>query len=56
MDSDNFYNIDEDKTIEFLRKNTIKNKNFTYNKKTRKKISAILITHVWGNAANLIFF
>ncbi len=53
MDSDNFYNIDEDKTIEFLRKNTIKKKNFTYNKKTRKKISAILITHVWGNAANL---
>ena len=53
MDSDNFYNIDEDKTIEFLKKNTIKMKNFTYNKKTRKKISAILITHVWGNAANL---
>ena len=53
MDSDNFYNIDEDKTIEFLRKNKIKKKNFTYNKKTRKKISAILITHVWGNAANL---
>ena len=53
MDSDNFYNIDVNKTIEFLRKNTIKKKNFSYNKKTKKRISAILITHVWGNAVNL---
>ena len=53
MDSDDFYNIDTNKTIEFLKKNTIKKKNFCYNKKTKKKISAILITHVWGNAANL---
>jgi len=53
MDSDNFYNIDVNKTIEFLKQNTIKKKNFSYNKKTKKRISAILVTHVWGNAANL---
>ena len=53
MDSDNYYNIDVDKTIEFLKNNTFKKNNQTYNKKT-KKISAILITHVWGNAVDII--
>ncbi len=50
MDSDCFFNIDVKKTIKFLRENTFKKKGFTYNKKTKKKISAILVTHVWGNA------
>ena len=54
MDSDNYYNIDVDKTIEFLKYNTFKKNNQTYNKKTKKKISAILITHVWGNAVDII--
>ena len=51
MDVDNFCNIDEKKTIEFiLNKTQYKNGN-TFNKKTKKKISAIIIVHVWGNAA-----
>lgn len=53
MDSDDYFNIDVDKTIEFLNKNTFKKNDLTYNKKTKKKISAILVTHVWGHAADL---
>lgn len=53
MDSDNFYNIDVDKVIKFLEKETIYKNNFTYNKKTKKRIYAIIITHVWGNAAKI---
>ena len=53
MDSDNFYNIDIKKTIEFLQRNTFKKGSYTFNKKTKKKIIAIIVTHVWGNAVNL---
>ncbi len=53
MDSDEFYNLDEDKTIEFIENNTFFKNNYTYNSKTRKKISAIIIVHVFGNAPNL---
>ena len=53
MDVDNFYNLDVNKTIEFIKKETIYKKRFSFNKKTGKKISAIIIVHVWGNAADL---
>tara|TARA_Y100000590_G_scaffold458083_1_gene612065 strand:- start:645 stop:1799 length:1155 start_codon:yes stop_codon:yes gene_type:complete len=53
MDVDNFYNMDVKKTIEFINKETIYKKKFTYNKKTGKKISAIIPVHVWGNAVNI---
>ena len=50
---DNYYNIDVDKTIEFLKTIPLKRiiKHIT---KKQKKISAILITHVWGNAVDII--
>ena len=32
---------------------TFRKNNFTYNKKTRKKISALVVTHVWGNAVDI---
>ena len=54
MDCDDYYNMDVDKVLSFLDKETIFKKNFTYNKKTKKRIYAIIITHVWGNAANLL--
>ena len=54
MDCDDYYNTDVDKVLSFLDKKTIFKKNFTYNKKTKKRIYAIIITHVWGNAANLL--
>ena len=53
MDSDEFFNIDVDKTIKFIENHTILKRNFTYNKKTGKRISAIIPVHIWGNAANL---
>ena len=53
MDVDRNHNLDINKTIEFLKNKTFtKNKN-TYNKKTRKKISAIIVAHLWGNALEL---
>jgi len=50
MGTDNFYNMDSEKTIEFLENETVFRNGFTYNKKTDKKIAAILPVHVWGNA------
>ena len=37
MDVDNFYNLDVNKTIEFIKKETIYKKRFSFNKKTGKK-------------------
>ena len=50
---DKFFNIDPDKVIEFINKNTYFKNGNTYNLKTKKKISAIIPVHVWGNAANI---
>lgn len=52
MDCDNFYNIDQDKTIEFLKNNTEFKKGYTVNNKTKKIIKAIIIVHAFGNAAD----
>jgi len=51
MDVDNYYNIDSEKTISFIENKTFFKNGSTYNKKTRKKISAIIPIHMWGNAA-----
>ena len=53
MDCDKNLNVDVNKIILFLKNNTYQKKKITYNKKTKKKISAILITHVFGNLVNL---
>ena len=50
MDADKYYNIDPEKTIEFIKNETIFKNGFTYNKKTNNKITAIIPVHVWGNA------
>ena len=50
MDVDSFYNLDAEKTVEFIKKETIFKNGVTYNKKTKNKISAIIPVHVWGNA------
>ena len=53
---DEYLNINQSKTIKFLLNNTfskkIKNKKYTFNKKTKKRILAIIITHVLGNPSN----
>ena len=53
MDCDQTLNTDIDKILNFLRLNTYFSKKITYNKKTKKKISAIVFTSVFGNLANL---
>lgn len=53
MDVDKYYNIDIDKTIEFITKHTVYKDGFTINKQTGRRISAIMPVHVWGNAVDL---
>ena len=53
FDCDEYHNINIYDVISFLENSTFFSKGFTYNLKTKKRISAIIITHVWGNAANL---
>ena len=43
MDADEYFNIDVYKTIEFIKNETIHKNGCTYNKKTKKKISAIVV-------------
>jgi len=51
MDVDKYYNLDAEKTIEFVQTETFFKNGITYNKKTNKRISAIIPVHMWGNAA-----
>ena len=53
MDCDEFHNIDCEKVIEFVNSNTYFKSGSTYNKKTKRKIKAIIVVHVWGNAVNI---
>jgi len=50
MDADSFYNMDSEKTIQFIKKETVFKNGFLYNKTTKARISAIVPVHVWGNA------
>jgi len=51
MDADEYYNIDVEKTFEFIKHDTVFKDGFTYNKTTEKRISAIMPVHVFGHAA-----
>lgn len=53
MDVDEDLNIDVKKTIEFILKETKMKNGNSYNKSTGKKISAIIIVHVLGNAVDI---
>lgn len=53
MDCDEFYNIDVEKTVQFLNEETDFRNGFTWNRRTGKRISAIIPVHVFGNAADL---
>jgi perosamine synthetase len=50
MDADEYYNIDSEKTIDFINTQTSFKNGFTYNRKTGNRISAIVPVHIWGNA------
>jgi dTDP-4-amino-4,6-dideoxygalactose transaminase len=51
MDADRYYNLDVEKTIQFIHTETVFRDGATYNKNTKKRIAAIVPVHVWGNAA-----
>lgn len=53
MDADDFYNIDIEKTTQFIEEETIFKDVFTYNRKTNRKISAIIPVHIFGNAVDM---
>lgn len=53
MDADNFYNINAEKTIDFINKETIFKDGNTYNKLTQNCIRAIIPVHIFGNAVYL---
>ena len=53
MDVDEYYNIDVEKIIQFIKEETDFGDNgsqITINRKTGKRIAAIILVHVWGNA------
>ena len=53
MDCDEFYNLDVKKTISFIKNKTFLKNNYSYNKKTKKRIFALLVVHVYGNAVDM---
>ncbi len=53
MDCDDYYNIDIEKTVEFLRTQTEIRNGKSYNIGTGKRIAAIVPVHVFGNAVRL---
>lgn len=53
MDSDDYYNLNVEKTIDFINKETIFKNGFSYNRHSGKRISAVIPVHIFGNAVNL---
>ena len=53
IDCDEYLNIDMNKTINFLKEETIYRKGYSFNKKTGNRILAIIVVHVFGNLCNL---
>jgi len=53
MDADRYYNIDVDKTVDFINKETKFENGLSYNIKTGCIVRAIIPVHVFGNACNL---
>ena len=53
FDSDDFFNIKINDVIKFIDEKCFYKKPYTYNRKTKKRIKAIIIVHVWGNAVNI---
>lgn len=49
MDCDSYYNIDTAKTLEFLEKESVFKNGNSYNRKTGRRIAAIMPVHVFGN-------
>ena len=48
-----YLNLDEESLINFIKHNTYKKNGKLFNKKTKKRIIALTVVHVFGNCANL---
>ncbi|HDY75011.1 MAG TPA: LegC family aminotransferase, partial [Candidatus Marinimicrobia bacterium] len=53
MDCDQYYNIDVNKTVEFIKQETIFKNGYKINKTTNSRIPAIIPVHIFGNAVDL---
>ncbi|MBX2820337.1 MAG: LegC family aminotransferase [Rhodothermaceae bacterium] len=53
MDSDPYFNIDVEKTLHFIETETVYRDGQTFNKKTGRRIAAIIPVHVFGNPVDL---
>lgn len=53
VDVDKNFNLDENKTLQFLKNNTYKKGNYSYNKKTKKIIRVLIVAHIWGGASRI---
>ncbi len=53
MDCDDFYNIDVVKAIEFIERETRHSQGHAVNRRTGRRISALIPVHVFGNAVAL---
>mgnify|MGYP001277669393 CR=1 FL=1 len=53
MDCDDKFNLDTIKTLKFLNEQTVTKNKITYNKKTGKRIFALLIVHCFGLPADI---
>ena len=53
MDCDEWNNLDIQKTLIFIKKNTFTKNNKLFNKRTKRQIKALIIPHLLGSA---VFF
>ena len=50
MDCDEYYNLDTEKTRDFILQETVFKDGHTYNRATNRRIAAVMPVHVFGNA------
>ena len=53
MDSDDYYNINVEKTLDFIESETVYRDGQTFNAKTGRRIAAIIPVHVFGNPVDI---
>ena len=53
MDCDSYFCIDSEKVCRFIKEETVFKNGFCYNKKSGRRISAIVPVHIFGNAVNM---
>lgn len=53
MDADNYYNLDVEKTIDFIKTGTVFKNGESFNTLTGRRVKALIPVHVFGNLVNL---